>query len=190
MYRFHYDHMKKWFNDISLCFTDTDSFLYHIKDVDVFKVLKEHWEHFDFSNYPVNHPHFSTCGKKQIGLFKDELASKTLVEFVGLRAKCYSLLFETNDNAVYREGRPEKVTAKGTKRCVKERFLRHKHFRETLFTLNTVKVRQNTFVSLDHNIGTYNQSRISLTAFDTKRWIEDDGFSTLPFGHYRTWRAG
>ena len=112
-----------------------------------------------------------------------------LVEFIGLRAKCYSLLFEVNDNAVYREGGFEKMTAKGTKQCVKKRFLRHEHFRRTLFDLTTVRVRQNGFVSLDHKIGTYNQSRVSLTAFDTKRWIEDDGFSTLPFGHYRTWRG-
>ena len=123
--------MRKWFNDISLCITDTDSLLYHIKGVNIFKVLKENYEHFDFSNYPINHPHFSTYGKKQIGLFKDELASKTLVEFVGLRAKCYSLLFEIDDDAVYREGGFEKLTAKGTKRCVKERFLRHEHFRNT-----------------------------------------------------------
>ena len=189
MYRFHYDHMRKWFDDITLCFTDTDSFLYHIKGVDPFKVMKENHQHFDFSNYPINHPYYSAKGKKQIGLFKDELASKILVEFIGLRAKCYSLLFEVDDDAVYREGGFEKLTAKGTKRCVKERFLRHEHFCRTLFDLSTLRVRQNTFVSLDHRIGTYNQSRISLTAFDTKRWIEDDGFSTLPFGHYRTWRG-
>ena len=31
MYEMHYDHMLKWFDNISLCFTDTDSLLYLIR---------------------------------------------------------------------------------------------------------------------------------------------------------------
>ena len=116
------------------------------------------------------------------------MAGNVLIEFVGLRAKCYSLLFEPfEDRAVYKNKRPEKLTAKGTKRRMKNRFLRHKNFCQTLFDLNTVRVCQNTFISIQHNIGTYNQSRTSLTAFDTKRWIKEDGFATFAFGHYRTW---
>ena len=37
-----------------------------------------------------------------------------------------------------------------------------------------------------HNVYTYRIDKIGLSAFDTKRWICDNGISTLAFGHWRT----
>ena len=37
-----------------------------------------------------------------------------------------------------------------------------------------------------HNLYTYDSTKAGLSAFDTKRWICDDGISTLAFGHWRT----
>ena len=51
MYEFHYDCMLKWFDNIKLCFTDTDSLLYRIEGQNVYKVMKEHSDMFDFSEY-------------------------------------------------------------------------------------------------------------------------------------------
>ena len=36
---------------------------------------------------------------------------------------------------------------------------------------------QTTIRSIQHDIGTYHQSRVALTGFDTKRWIQDDGIA-------------
>ena len=39
--------------------------------------------------------------------------------------------------------------------------------------------------SQEHQIGVYEQNKISLSPLDTKRWIESDGVTTLAYGHYR-----
>lgn len=52
----------------------------------------------DFSNYPPDHKNFTLKNKAKLGFFKDELGGKLSVsEFVGLRAKCYSMKLE-NEN--------------------------------------------------------------------------------------------
>ena len=49
-----------------------------------------------------------------IGLFKDELGGKTMIEFVGLTAKTYAHLMDDDS---------EHKKAKGTKKCVIKRRL-------------------------------------------------------------------
>ncbi|KAK3083754.1 hypothetical protein FSP39_002625 [Pinctada imbricata] len=49
---------------------------------------------FDFSEYNKDHPLYDTTNKKVIGKMKDELNGAFLMEFVGLRAKMYSILYE------------------------------------------------------------------------------------------------
>ena len=46
--------------------------------------------HFDFSNYPKDHPLFDVSKKKIPGYFKDELSGEEMLEFVALRSKMYS----------------------------------------------------------------------------------------------------
>ena len=41
-------------------------------------------------------------------------------------------------------------------------------------------------MSKKQRVGSIHQKRVSLTAFDTKRWIKDDGIHTLAHGHYKT----
>ena len=49
MYGFHYDCALKWFDNIKLCFTATDSLLYLIEGQNGYEVMKEHADVFDFS---------------------------------------------------------------------------------------------------------------------------------------------
>ena len=116
------------------------------------------------------------------------MLSLTLEDFIGLRPKSYSLKFrgKVENNKIKHMNVCEKYTAKGTKQAVKDRFLRHNYFLEALENLVSIYVRQNTIVSKEHLIGTFHQMRVSLTAFDTKRWIVDDGIHTLAHGHYKT----
>ena len=62
---------------------------------------------FDTSNYDPLSPLFSRANAKIIGKFKDECGGMSPIEFVGLRAKMYSL-FEGKDKTSIR-------TAKGVK---------------------------------------------------------------------------
>ena len=80
-----------------LCYTDTDSFIIHIKTEDFYKDISnavEKW--FDTYNYDESDNRLLPVGKnkKVIGLFKDELGGKIMIEFVGLRAKTYAYLMD------------------------------------------------------------------------------------------------
>ena len=46
---------------------------------------------------------------RPIGLFKDQLGAKIMIEFVGLRAKTYTYLMDDDS---------EHKKAKGTKKCI------------------------------------------------------------------------
>ena len=41
----------------------------------------------------------------------------------------------------------------------------------------------NGIKSINHILVTYESNKISLYAFDDKRYILDDGINTLPYGH-------
>ena len=98
MYEFWYDYIKPKYQDrAKLCYMDTDSFVIHIITEDFYKdiandVEKKKW--FDTSNYDNNRPLPTGKSKKVIGLFKDELGGKIMIEFVGFRAKTYAYLLD------------------------------------------------------------------------------------------------
>ena len=91
MYEFWYDYVKpKYNNDVKLCYMDTDSFIMNIKTNDFYKDIANDVENrFDTSNYEVNRPLPTGKNKKIIGLMKDELGGKIIMEFVTLRPKTY-----------------------------------------------------------------------------------------------------
>ena len=191
MYDFHYRKMRKWFPDIQLLFTDTDSLAYRICDPrDVYQVMKDNGKYFDFADYPKDHPCYDTRNKKKIGLFTDELNSLCLEEFIGLRPKSYSIKFrgKVENNTVVHLDEDCKKVAKGTKYAVKEKHLKHEHYRQALLDWRNIYVRQNMIRSRDHTLSTIHQCRVSLTCYDTKRWITADGIHTFAHGHYMTWK--
>ena len=179
MYKFHYDYMKCTYGEKAhLLFTDTDSLTYHIETPDIYADMALHPELFDTSDYPQDHPLYSTENKKKIGCFKDELNSKPVYEFVGLRAKMYSLLSS--------EG--EKKTAKGVSRSVVKRKITHENYKDVLFDSKLTREIQYRIQSDHHQIFTIKQSKVALSPLDDKRYIDDDGIHTRPHGHYKNKR--
>ena len=179
MYKFHYNHIKvKYQSNVKLLFSDTDSLLYEIDTDDIYKDMKEDEDMYDFSDYPVGHFLQSNNNKKIIGKFKDELNGKALEEFCGLRAKCYSLVYDCLE-------KDRKMTAKGSKMSVKIRHFYHEHYLEALRYLSTFTVSQNILKSKNHLVSSYNVKKTALSASDVKRWIACDGVHTLSHGHYR-----
>ena len=82
MYEFWYDYIKPKYQDkAKLCYTDTDSFIIHIKTEDFYEDIAndvEKW--FDTSNCHESDKRLLPIGKnkKEIGLFKDELEGKII----------------------------------------------------------------------------------------------------------------
>ena len=111
MYQFLYEYIKlKYEERARLCYTDTDSFIMHIKTEDFYEdIAPDVEERFDTSNYTADRPILIVKNKKALGKFKDELGGKIMTKFVGLRLKTYSYLKDDDS---------EHKKAEGTKKCV------------------------------------------------------------------------
>ncbi|KAL4152988.1 hypothetical protein QTP88_000821 [Uroleucon formosanum] len=100
MYGFHYDVMKRHYRDrIELLYTDTDSLFYRVETKDFYDDLAANpnlMRFMDTSNLPSDHKCYSAVRKRIPGLFKNETDSRTVYEFVALRAKSYAYDVEQN----------------------------------------------------------------------------------------------
>ena len=91
MYEFYYDYIKpNYQGKAKLCYTDTGTFIIHIKTEDSYKYIAndvEKW--FDTSCYDESDKRPLSIGKnkKVMGLFNDELGGKIVIKFVRFRAK-------------------------------------------------------------------------------------------------------
>ena len=175
MYDFHYNYIKKKYPDSQLLFTDTDSLFYYIKsEKDIYEEFWVERELFDNSDYPKSSKYFSDENNKVIGKFKDEAAGKPILEFVGLKCKMYS----------YTIGDKEHKKAKGVKRNVVKNEIRHRDYLDVLFNKKTLHHRMNTIRSESHQINSYHLNKVSLSPYDDKRYLLDDGVTSLSYGHY------
>jgi len=126
MYEFHYDHiMKKYGSNAQLLYTDTDSFMYHIKTKDLYRDVADALDTYDTSNF--DKLLYSETNKKVVGKFKCETGSIAPSDFVGLRSKLYSLLVKSTDKPKERKRR-----AKGVKKRYVEKHLVHHSFLKVL----------------------------------------------------------
>ena len=187
--------MKKLFPDIKLCFTDTDSLFYRITTKDLNSDLASIKEHLDLSNYPKDHVLYDATNGTIAGFFKDETEGVPILQFCGLRAKCYSILLESDDDILDSLGvlckkrenlnfKEQKLATAGL-RSTTHSELTHERFVNTLVDNNYMNIKQRVIRSKAHNLYTVEQERIGLSAFDSKRYILYDGIHTLPYGHYR-----
>lgn len=127
-----------------------------------------------FSDYPKEHDLFSLANKKVPGKFKDEMNSKAIKKFCGLRPKMYALVYEDNDKDV------ERKTAKGVARAV----LRFHMYETTLFDRTEILTSMKFIRSHSHHIHCEIVRKKTLSAFDDKRYLLTDGISSLAYGHY------
>ena len=82
MYKLWYDYLKVKYGDkIKLLYTDTDSFILEIFTDDVYEDMKNNNHLFDFSEYPKDHKCYNVKNKKKLGILKDELNGKIMMEF-------------------------------------------------------------------------------------------------------------
>ena len=175
MYDFFYNHLKKQYGEkCELLYTDTDSLLLKIETEDVYKDIKANENFYDTSNYPKEHPLHSTVNKKVLGKMKDECEGTPISEYVGLRSKMYSVMKADEKNI---------KKAKGVKRNVVKKQIKHEEYKQVLFSKEQMWHGMNILRSEGHEIYGMHVNKISLSPFDSKRWIDDDGVNTKAYGY-------
>ena len=127
---------------------------------------------FDFSNYPEDLKFFDQANKKVIGKMKDESEGKIIGQFVGLKSKMYSL--KNIDGK-------ESNTAKGANIATE-----FNEFKDTLLNKKIIRHKMRRIQGKKHQMATYEINKISLSAFDDKRFVLDDGIHTLAYFHKDT----
>ena len=146
-----------------LLLTDTDSLCYEIYGKEPYKKMYKYKELFDLRKLPFSSKYYCSDNKKVLGKMKDEYGGKSILKFVGLKSKMYSILDESNN---------EKIRGKGHNGFIE--------FLEFFHTLFEKKIRRHTMRrigSKNHNLSTYETNKRSLSCFDDKRFI-----NTLAYG--------
>ena len=160
MYDFHYNYIKKKYGDKSkLQFTDTDSLTYEIEADDVYQDFWNDKDKFDNSDYHESSPFYDKTNKKAIGKFKDEASGVPICEFIGLRSKMYSYIKDNNE-----VGR----TAKGIKKNIIKKDITHENYKKVLFNNEQMHHTMKTIRSNNHQLGSYEINKASLSCSDDK----------------------
>ena len=68
-------------------------------------------------------------------------------------------------------------------RNVIKKHLKHEQYKNILETGDRMNSCMKMIRSFDHNIYTVNVNKVSLSAYDDKRFIKDDGISSYAYGH-------
>ena len=177
MYDFHYNYIKqKYGSEAKLLFTDTDNLTYEIETSDVYQDFWNDKDKFDNSDYPQDSQYFNTTNKKVIGKFKDDAAGIPITEFVGLRSKMYSYMKDNQKGG---------KTAKGIKKNIIKNDIKHENYKEVLFNNKQMYHTMKTIRSNLHQLGSYESNKVSLSCFDDKRYIHNNGMASYAYGHYK-----
>ena len=210
MTNFWYNVLKpRYGSDIKLLLSDTDSFLYSVYTDDSYRDLYELRNHMDLASYDEN-----TClgkfkdmaNKKVPGKFSDEKPTEIIKEVISLKPKMYSVLTEKLvcrkvhecEEACFQDAVTcskthecvescligHKVTAKGIARAAQKK-ISHEDYREVLEKQSTTMTSSRSIRSFNHNLYSISINKRGLSSFDDKKYILDDGISTLSYGHYK-----
>ena len=176
MYDFYYGFLKPMYGDrIKLLFTDTDSLMIEVETEDFYKDITPYvHELFDTSNFSKGHPSNIPTGvnKKVIGMYKDEVGGRIIIEFVGLRAKNYSYVCDGEEHK----------KCKGIKMSVTKKDISFEDYKDCLFSNTQLWRKMNVFRSHLHDVYSEEINKIALSANDDKRIILEDGIHTRPHG--------
>jgi len=152
---------------------------------------------FDVSNFPDEHRIFNTLNpievqrqkkknKKVPGKMKDELNGNILLEFVGLRAKAYamkSLVLHRAENE--HSGSIHVIKKlKGVQSAVVSKHATFNHYLSSIFERKRYTAETTSIQSSLHEVRTLSIKKSAMGPYDDKRFLLDDGITSLPYGHY------
>ena len=116
---------------------------------------------FDFINFSKDSKFFDETNKNFIGKMNDEFGGVIVEELVGLKPKLYSM--KNIDGK-------ESNTAKGVSIATE-----FNKFKDVLFDKKIIRHKMKRIQSKKHKLGTCEIDKISLSCFDDKRYVLDDG---------------
>ena len=160
MCKFHYDYVCNKY-DAKLLFTDNDSLFYEINSKDVYEQCFKNRKLFGFTGYTIDSKHYDSTNKKVLSKMKHEFNGVKIIELVGLKSKICSLI-SVDDREVNKAKEMNKK-------------FRHEEYVDVLFNKKVVRHNMKRIQSKLHEIGTYDVFKISLSCFDDKRYVLDDG---------------
>ena len=124
---------------------------------------------FDFSKYSKDSKFFNETKKKVIGKMKNEFGGIIISEFAGLKSKIYS---------IKKIDGKEHNTAKGVSIATE-----FDKLKDVLFNKKLLHTKWKEFKVKKDKLGTYEIDKISLSCFNDKRYVLDDGIYTLSYFH-------
>ena len=144
-------------------FFDIDSLTYQIKWKDVYEEFFKYKHLFDISKYKPKF--FDSTNKIVIGKMKDEFKGIPINKFIRLELKTCCIVSENGQ---------EFNTTKGVN--ISTEFKEYEH---VLFNKKLIRCKIKRIQNKPYEIGTYDVWKISLSCFDDKRYILNDGIATL-----------
>ena len=103
----------------------------------------------------------------------DETAGVATEEIVGLKPKIYSYLVD--DNSEHKKAKCVNKNVVAT--------ISHYEYKDVLLNKECLRHSMSRIQSKDHRIGTYEINKISLSCFDDKIYIQNNGCDGLALGY-------
>lgn len=169
MFSFYYDVIKPRYKDkVNVIYTDTDSLVLNIRCDDFYSDMKEDGfkDHFN---------------KNILGRFKDETEGLAISEFIALKPKMYSLIIPSSK----KDKDVNKKKAKGINATSLKKYITHENYMNNLESGITQKENMTRFQTKNHDIRTVNMTKISLSCYNDKSYILDNGVEHYSYGHYK-----
>ena len=103
---------------------------------------------------------------------KDETGGVAIEEFVELKPKMYLFLVDTNEHK----------KANGMNRNVVST-ISHNKYTDVLLNNKCIRNSMNRIQSGDHRLGIYEIDKVSLSCFDDRIYIQNNGYDVLALGY-------
>ena len=71
------------------------------------------------------------------------------------------------------------------KHLVTKKNITHDNYKEVLFNNKQMQHTMKTIRSKNHQLGSFELNKISLSCFDDKRFIHENGITSYAYGHYK-----
>ena len=124
-----------------------------------------------------------TTGTDKIsGLWSPEAGGKEIVEYVGLRAKCYAYRFRDNEAVIKNKGVPKSAQIADYDETPREK-ITIEHYKRALFEGKVYRVAQYAIRSYKHEVITEEQYKLGISANDLKRAVTSNRAISLPYGY-------